>query len=73
MFHTDKHLTNVAVNINAPTYVKWIGGKWFLDNLKLFMLSKYNISHLGSEFKKQMKLSQTFRDALLNHSEQCKN
>jgi hypothetical protein len=26
----DKHLTNVAININAPTYVKRIGGKWFL-------------------------------------------
>lgn len=28
--------------MNAPTYVKRIGGKWFLDNLKNFMLSKYN-------------------------------
>lgn len=37
----DKHLTNVAINMNAPTYVKRIGGKWFLDNLKNFMLSKY--------------------------------
>ena len=36
----DKHLTNVAININAPTYVKRIGGKWFLEQLKLFMLSK---------------------------------
>ena len=36
----DKHLTNVAININAPTYVKRIGGKWFLDKLKNFMLSK---------------------------------
>lgn len=27
----DKHLTNVAININAPNYVKWIGGKWFLS------------------------------------------
>jgi len=39
----DKHLTNVAINMNAPTYVKRIGGKWFLDNLKNFMLSKYAI------------------------------
>lgn len=37
----DKHLTNVAINMSAPTYVKRIGGKWFLDNLKTFMLSKY--------------------------------
>lgn len=31
----------MAININAPTYVKKIGGKWFLDKLKDFMLSKY--------------------------------
>lgn len=29
--------------MNAPTYVKRIGGKWFLDNLKNFMLSKFTI------------------------------
>lgn len=40
-----KHLTNVAINMNAPTYVKRIGGKWFLDNLKSFMLSKYRNSN----------------------------
>lgn len=28
--YSDKHLTNVAININAPNYVKRIGGKWFL-------------------------------------------
>jgi hypothetical protein len=39
----DKHLTNVAININAPNYVKWIGGKWFLSELKKFMLSKVGI------------------------------
>lgn len=38
-----KHLTNVAINIHAPTYVKRIGGKWFLDNLKNFMLSKVGV------------------------------
>jgi hypothetical protein len=38
-----KHLTNVAININAPNYVKWIGGKWFLSELKKFMLSKMGI------------------------------
>ena len=39
----DKHLTNVAININAPTYVKRIGGKWFLELLKKFMFSKNGI------------------------------
>jgi hypothetical protein len=37
---SDKHLTNVAINMYAPTYVKRIGGKWFLGDLKNFMLSK---------------------------------
>jgi hypothetical protein len=32
--------------MNAPTYVKRIGGKWFLDNLKNFMLSKYAIEFM---------------------------
>jgi hypothetical protein len=39
----DKHLTNVAININSPNYVKRIGGKWFLEELKKYMLSKYKI------------------------------
>jgi hypothetical protein len=39
----DKHLTNVAINIKAPTYVKRIGGKWFLGNLKNFMLCKVGL------------------------------
>ena len=49
--YIDKHLTNVAININAPTYVKRIGGKWFLDKLKNYMLSKYcnMLSRFGIE------------------------
>lgn len=31
IFNIDKHLTNVAINIHAPNYVKRIGGKWFLE------------------------------------------
>lgn len=45
-----KHLTNVAINMNAPTYVKRIGGKWFLDNLKNFMLSKMGIEKTNQAF-----------------------
>ena len=45
-FNIDKHLTNVAININAPTYVKRIGGKWFLEELKKYMLSKYEINNI---------------------------
>jgi hypothetical protein len=46
----DKHLTNVAININAPTYVKRIGGKWFLELLKKFMFSKNGIEQTNKAF-----------------------
>jgi len=36
-------LTNVAININSPNYVKRIGGKWFLEELKKFMFCKMGI------------------------------
>lgn len=60
----DKHLTNVAINMNAPTYVKRIGGKWFLDRLKNFMLSKYInfIIFLDMVYKKLMKHLQIYKD-----------
>jgi tubulin polyglutamylase TTLL9 len=35
----------VAININSPNYVKKIGGKWFLNDIKLFMMSKYGIDN----------------------------
>lgn len=48
--YLDKHLTNVAINMNAPTYVKRIGGKWFLEELKKYMLSKFGIQLTNSAF-----------------------
>lgn len=45
-----KHLTNVAINMNAPNYVKRIGGKWFLSELKKFMLSKFGIEKTNASF-----------------------
>ena len=50
MTETDKHLTNVAININSPNYVKWIGGKWFLEQLKKFMLSKLGVATTNAAF-----------------------
>ncbi len=50
MLVIDKHLTNVAINMNAPNYVKWIGGKWFLSELKKFMLSKLGIEMTNAAF-----------------------
>lgn len=46
----DKHLTNVAININSPHYVKWIGGKWFLEELKKYMFSKFGIEFTNNAF-----------------------
>jgi hypothetical protein len=40
----------VAININAPTYNKRIGGKWFLEELKKFMLSKSGIESTNKSF-----------------------
>jgi hypothetical protein len=40
----------VAININSPNYVKWIGGKWFLEELKKFMLSKCGVEMTNSAF-----------------------
>ena len=59
----DKHLTNVAINMYAPTYVKRIGGKWFLDNLKNFMLSKLYFLKLDLDYKKLTNHFQIFKDA----------
>ncbi len=61
-FHSDKHLTNVAINMYAPTYVKRIGGKWFLDNLKNFMLSKLYFLKLDLDYKRLMNHFQIFKD-----------
>lgn len=48
--NADKHLTNVAININSPNYVKKIGGKWFLNDIKLFMMSKFGVDRTNQAF-----------------------
>lgn len=40
----------MAINVNAPTYNKKIGGKWFLEELKKFMLSKSGIESTNKSF-----------------------
>lgn len=40
----------MAININSPNYVKWIGGKWFLEELKKFMLSKVGVDITNKAF-----------------------
>lgn len=36
--------------MNSPNYVKSIGGKWFLEELKKFMLSKVGVESTNSSF-----------------------
>ena len=48
--NSDSHLTNVAININSPYYIKRIGGKWNLRDLKVFMMSKYGIAKTDKAF-----------------------
>lgn len=50
MINTDSHLTNVAINIHSPYYVKRIGGKWNLRDLKVFMMSKYGVPKTDKAF-----------------------
>jgi len=35
------HLTNVAIQKHAEGYDETIGGKWYIEQLKLYLLSKY--------------------------------
>lgn len=39
----DVHLTNVAVQKTSDNYDDKLGGKWNLQTLKLFMMSKFTI------------------------------
>ena len=64
--YLDKHLTNVAININAPNYVKRIGGKWFLEELKKYMLSKFLLPYSEWELNKLTPPFMIYKGALLN-------
>ena len=39
--NTEVHLTNVAIQKTTEDYNDTLGGKWLVDKLKLYMLSKY--------------------------------
>lgn len=38
---TEAHLTNVAIQKLSANYDENIGGKWYLDKLKIYLLGKY--------------------------------
>ncbi len=44
------HLTNVAIQIKSSNYVKRIGGKWFIDKLRLYMSSKFGEAKTSEAF-----------------------
>lgn len=50
------HLTNVAIQKQSQNYDENIGGKWYLDKLKLYLLSKYGEHKVTESFIKIEKL-----------------
>lgn len=46
------HLTNVAVQKNSDNYDENIGGKWFIDKLKIYLASKYGQDRTNLAFYK---------------------
>jgi tubulin polyglutamylase TTLL9 len=46
------HLTNVAVQKNSDNYDEALGGKWYLDKLKVYLASKYGSDKTNLAFFK---------------------
>lgn len=46
------HLTNVAIQKNSDNYDEVIGGKWYLDKLKIYLSSKYGQDKTNLAFYK---------------------
>jgi tubulin polyglutamylase TTLL9 len=46
------HLTNVAIQKNSDNYDETLGGKWFLDKLKHYLISKYGGDKINISFYK---------------------
>lgn len=46
------HLTNVAVQKNSDNYDQNLGGKWFIDKLKIYLSSKYGQDKTNLAFYK---------------------
>lgn len=44
------HLTNVAVQKTAENYDSWMGGKWDLRSLKLYLMSKFGPEEVNNTF-----------------------
>lgn len=46
------HLTNVAIQKNAENYDDNIGGKWYIEELKHYLSSKYTSDRVNNSFYK---------------------
>lgn len=49
---SEMHLTNVAVQKNSDNYDQALGGKWYLDKLKIYLASKYGQDKTNLAFYK---------------------
>ena len=45
-------MTNVAIQKLSANYNENIGGKWYLDKLKVYLLSKYGENAVNESFYK---------------------
>ena len=49
---SEMHLTNVAIQKNSDNYDDNLGGKWYLDKLKIYLASKYGQEKTNLAFYK---------------------
>jgi tubulin polyglutamylase TTLL9 len=46
------HLTNVAIQKYSDNYDESLGGKWYLDKIKIYLASKYGQDKTNIAFYK---------------------
>lgn len=53
---TEIHLTNVAVQKQTENYDEHLGGKWLLNKMRLFLMSRYGLEKTNACFGKIQEL-----------------
>lgn len=48
--NTEVHLTNVAIQKTTDDYNEILGGKWLVDKLKQYLMSKYDMQEVNECF-----------------------
>ena len=61
------HLTNVAIQKLSVGYDENIGGKWYLDKLKSYLISKYGQNSVNECFFKIQTLIVKTLEAMVKH------